>query len=112
MGERFLLKLKLDDVISAIPVHGFCGVWGTMAAGIFYTGDMFNVSRILTQFYGVVAVFLWSFIIALLVYLFISIFIGLRVDKTSERRGLDFSEHYEIAYPEFVDVITHRGKNR
>lgn len=109
-GERLLLKLKLDDVIGAIPVHAFCGVWGTLAAGIFYSGDLFSVDRMLVQFYGIGAIFVWSFGCALLVYFLIDATVGLRVDARSERRGLDFAEHYEVAFPEFVEVVTHEAK--
>ena len=109
-GERLLLKLKLDDVIGAIPVHAFCGVWGTIAAGLFYAEDMFSISRVLVQLYGVAAIFFWSFLTALLVYFLIDMLFGLRVDRRSERRGLDYSEHYEVAYPEFSDVQTHAAK--
>ena len=109
-GERLLLKLKLDDVIGAIPVHAFCGMWGTIAAGLFYAEDMFSVARVLVQIYGIVAIFFWSFLTALLVYFLIDMVIGLRVERRSERRGLDYSEHYEIAYPEFSDVQTHAAK--
>lgn len=109
-GERLLLKLKLDDVIGAIPVHLFCGIWGTLAAGLFYAGDLFSVSRIIVQLYGIGAVFAWSFGCAMLVYFVIDSTVGLRVDARSERRGLDFTEHYEVAFPEFVDVVTHEAK--
>ena len=109
-GEKLLLRLKIDDVIGAIPVHAFCGVWGTLAAGIFYSGDLFSLDRIVVQLYGVVAIFLWSFMVSWLVYYGIDTVFGLRVDRRSERRGLDYSEHYEVAYPEFSDVATHQEK--
>jgi len=109
-GEKLLLRLKLDDVIGAIPVHAFCGIWGTLAAGLFYAEDMFSISRVLVQLYGILAIFFWSFLTALLVYFLIDMIFGLRVDRRSERRGLDYSEHYEVAYPEFTDVQTHAAK--
>ena len=109
-GEKLLLKMKLDDVIGAIPVHAFCGTWGTLAAALFYTGDMFSLARILVQIYGILAIFFWSFLTALLIYFLIDMIFGLRVDRRSERRGLDYSEHFEVAYPEFSDVQTHAKK--
>lgn len=109
-GERLLLKLQIDDVIGAIPVHAFAGVWGTLAAGIFYAGDLFSIQRILVQLTGITAILLWSLTTAFLIYFVIDKIFGLRVDRRSERRGLDYSEHYEVAYPEFVDVVTHHGK--
>jgi len=109
-GERLLLKLKLDDVIGAVPVHAFCGVWGTLAAGLFYAGDLFSIDRVIVQLIGAIAILVWSLLTALLVYFTIDSIFGLRVDRRTERRGLDYTEHYEVAYPEFSDVITHAEK--
>ena len=53
---------------------------------------------------------LWAVLAALAVYLTINILFGLRVERRAERRGLDYSEHYEVAYPEFVSVVTHHEK--
>lgn len=109
-GERFLLRLKIDDVIGAIPVHAFAGFWGTIAAGIFYAGDMFSISRIGVQFIGAFSIMIWSLVTAFIIYSLINMSIKLRVERRSERRGLDFSEHYEVAYPEFINVVTHHEK--
>ena len=110
LGERALLSLKIDDVVGAVPVHAFAGFWGTIAAGIFYSGDLFSFSRIVTQLIGAVSIMLWAVLAALAVYLTINILFGLRVERRAERRGLDYSEHYEVAYPEFVSVVTHHEK--
>ena len=110
VGERLLLKLRLDDVIGAVPVHAFCGAWGTIAAGLFYAPDMFSVDRVLIQLLGMIVILVWSVLTALLVYLLIDKVFGLRVDRRSERRGLDYTEHYEVAYPEFSNVVTHEEK--
>lgn len=67
-GSRFMLRLKFDDVVDAITVHGFCGVWGTLAAGIFFNEDPFNLSIIGVQALGAGVAFLWSFGMALLCY--------------------------------------------
>ncbi len=109
-GERLLLKFQVDDVIGAIPVHAFCGVWGTIAAGLFFHGDLFSIDRVLVQMTGIFAILLWAFLTALAVYYVINAIFGLRVERRVERRGLDFSEHYEVAYPEFTDVVTHSKK--
>lgn len=110
-GTRFLENLGLDDVVGAVPAHGFAGVWGTLAAGIFYIDNPFNGSQILVQLIGIITGFLWTFPLALLMYYVIRKFIGLRIDTTGEQRGLDYSEHYEIGYPEFQREVLHRGKS-
>ncbi len=46
---RLLERWQLDDVVGAIPVHGFAGGWGTLAAGLFFNGDLFNWSRVGVQ---------------------------------------------------------------
>jgi ammonium transporter, Amt family len=109
-GTRFLENLGLDDVVGAVPAHGFAGVWGTLAAGIFYIDNPFNGGQILVQIIGIIAGFLWTFPLALLMYYVIKKFIGLRVDTSGEQRGLDYSEHYEIGYPEFQREALHKGK--
>jgi Amt family ammonium transporter len=109
-GARLLEFLKLDDVVGAVSVHGFAGAWGTMAAGIFLKDNMFNIEQILVQFIGVAAGFLWAFPLALLMYYVIDKVIGLRASSLDEQRGLDYSEHYEIGYPEFQTELVHKGK--
>lgn len=109
-GARLLEFLKLDDVVGAVSVHGFAGAWGTMAAGIFLKDNMFNVEQMFVQFIGVAAGFLWAFPLAMLMYYVIDKVIGLRASSLDEQRGLDYSEHYEIGYPEFQTELVHKGK--
>ena len=109
LGSRLLLRFRLDDVVDAVSVHAFCGVWGTVAAGLFFTGDLFNPERIIVQLIGVVAAFAWSFPVALLSFKLIDRIWGLRVNAIHERRGLDISEHYETGYPEFQTDLSNRG---
>lgn len=101
LGAALLLRMRIDDVVGAIPVHGFAGVWGTLAAGIFFVDDPFNSARIIVQVLGVVSAFMWTFSIALVTYLIIAMTMGLRASAIHEQRGLDLSEHAEIGYPEF-----------
>ena len=101
LGQQLLLRMKLDDVVGAVSVHGFAGAWGTVAAGIFYLEDPFNSTRILVQAIGVISAFAWAFLGALTLYLLIAMFIGLRASAMHEQRGLDLTEHAEIGYPEF-----------
>ena len=101
-GSRLLLSLKLDDVVSAVPVHAFAGAWGTLAAGLFYTGDLFDPQRITVQLLGIVVAFAWAFFAALILYMVVSLTAGLRAPPLHEQRGLDVSEHAELGYPEFA----------
>lgn len=110
IGSRSLEIFKLDDVVGAVSVHGFAGAWGTMAAGLFLKDNMFNMGQVLVQFVGVAAGFFWAFPVALLMYFMIDKLIGLRASSLDEQRGLDYSEHYEIGYPEFQTELVHKGK--
>ncbi|MCS3902510.1 Amt family ammonium transporter [Methylohalomonas lacus] len=111
LGTLLLERIQLDDVVGAVPVHAFAGVWGTLAAGIFYSDNPFNPEQIIVQLIGIAAGFVWTFPVALIVYAVINRFVGLRIDTVGEQRGLDYSEHYEIGYPEFQQDTLHQGKN-
>lgn len=100
-GSLLLDAARLDDVVGAVAVHGFCGAWGTLAAGLFYAGDLFDPERVTVQLIGIIACFLWAFGTALVMYLLVAAFLGLRVEALHEQRGLDITEHAEIGYPEF-----------
>ena len=91
----FFDKIKVDDPVGAISVHGVCGVWGTVAVGLF--GEASLVSQVVgTLAFGVVA-FIASFVLAYGLKL-----CGLwRVSEADESLGLDLSEHSQEAYPEF-----------
>lgn len=101
IGPALLNSFGLDDVVDAVSVHAFCGVWGTLAAGIFFAGDMFDSNRIIVQAIGAGAAFLWGFFAAMLMYVLVKHIVGIRVSPLDEQRGLDFTEHAEMGYPEF-----------
>lgn len=101
VGPALLNKYRLDDVVDAVTVHGFCGAWGTLAAGLFYAGDLFNGQRILVQGIGITVAFVWGFGLSWLMYTAIDKAIGLRASPLHEQRGLDYTEHAEVGYPEF-----------
>ena len=108
----FMEKLRLDDVVDAVTVHGFCGAWGTMAAGLFLENNMFNSDILIVQALGVVSAFAWGFGVAYIVFKFLDIVMGgLRVDKQHEQRGLDYTEHAELSYPEFQKDVTFETDN-
>ena len=104
-----LEKLRIDDVVGAIPVHGFAGAWGTLAAGMFYSGDLFNVSRISIQLLGIGAVFVWSFSAALILFGALKMIIGIRASTLHEQHGLDYTEHADVGYPEFQASLAPRS---
>ena len=106
---NFIESLSIDDVVGAIPVHGVCGLWGTIAAGLFFSGDLFNVDRTLVQFLGSVVIFVWAVPASWLTFRLIDKVVGLRVEPSEEQRGLDFVEHYEVGYSDFMAVQTHAG---
>jgi Amt family ammonium transporter len=109
LGMRLLDRLRLDDVVGAVPVHGLAGVWGTVAAGLFFTGDLFSWARVSVQLLGAGMAFVWAFPLALALYFILAKTIGLRTSTQDEQRGLDYAEHAEIGYPEFNQSVTFDG---
>jgi len=109
-GSRLMESFAIDDVVDAVSVHAFAGVWGTLAAGLFKSGDLYNMEQVIVQLIGVAAAFAWAFPTALVMYWVIDKVIGLRADAIDEQRGLDFSEHDEVGYPEFQKDLLHSGK--
>ena len=93
-------KLKIDDPVGAISVHGVCGAWGTLAAGLFNMGGT-TAAIIGVQLLGIVACFLWTFGVAFAMFKIIEATNGLRVSPEEEMEGLDFTEHGGVAYPDF-----------
>ncbi len=103
----FFEKIRVDDPVGAISVHGVCGAWGTLAAGIFNIGGT-SLSIIGVQLLGIVACFLWVFPTAFVMFKIIAATAGLRVSPEEELEGLDFTEHGGNAYPDF-EVSTRGG---
>ncbi len=92
--------LKIDDPVGAVSVHGVCGAWGTLAAGLFDMGG-FSIKVVGVQLIGIAAAFLWVFPVAYVAFKIISATIGLRVSPEEEVEGLDYGEHGNNAYPDF-----------
>ncbi|PLX38896.1 MAG: ammonium transporter [Deltaproteobacteria bacterium] len=107
----FFDRIGVDDPVGAVSVHGVCGAWGTLAAGLFDVGGL-SGSVILTQVIGIVAVGAWAFIASYVAFMILKVTMGIRVTEEEELTGLDFSEHGLSAYPEFVfpDVISRGGQ--
>ncbi len=92
----FFDKLKIDDPVGAISVHLICGVWGTLAVGIFSSEYSFII-----QLLGVFAYGLTSILFSLILFSIIKYFFGLRVSEEDEIKGLDISEHEMESYAGF-----------
>jgi Amt family ammonium transporter len=89
-------KLKVDDVVGAIPVHLVCGIWGTMAVP--FTNDGANFG---SQILGIVAIGLFVALASAIVWAVLKMIVGIRLDEESEVMGADQSELGLEAYPEF-----------
>lgn len=110
-GVELLDKLQIDDPVGAFPVHGICGIWGTISVGIFgkqalglahdgfvYSG---NPMQLGIQMVGIVSVVVFVLISMGLVFKLIDVTIGLRVSAEEELRGLGISEHGMESYGGF-----------
>ncbi|MGH1576827.1 ammonium transporter [Planktotalea sp.] len=95
-GVPFLDKLKIDDVVGAIPVHLFAGIWGTIAV-VLTNGD----ASLGTQLYSIVVVGIFTFVASGVVWFILKAIMGIRVSEEDEITGLDMSELGMEAYPEF-----------
>ena len=100
LSVMFFDKIKVDDPVGAVSVHGVCGAWGTLAAGIFNIGGT-TAAIIGVQLVGIAACFLWTFPAAFIMFKLIDKTVGLRVSPEEEAEGLDFTEHGGNAYPDF-----------
>ena len=94
----FLDKLKIDDVVGAIPVHLFAGIWGTIAV-VFYNGD----ASFVTQIIGIVAYGVFTFVVSLVLWIILKGTMGIRVSEEAEIQGLDTTELGMEAYPDFTN---------
>ena len=111
LGVELLDKLQIDDPVGAVPVHGMCGIWGTLCVGIFgkaalgLPNDGFIYSGNLMQFgiqcVGSVATVVFVLVTMGTIFKLIDLTIGLRVSRTEELRGLDIGEHGMESYAGF-----------
>ena len=100
LSVLFFEKVKVDDPVGAISVHGVNGAWGTLAAGIFNMGGT-SASIIGVQVLGIVTCFIWTFSTAFILFKVIDKTMGLRAGAQEEAEGLDLGEHGGSAYPDF-----------
>ena len=91
-------KLKIDDPVGAISVHGTCGIWGLLAVPITNADATFGA-----QFIGIAAIFAWTFGAAFVVWMILKAVMGIRISEEEEYNGADLTETGIEAYPEFAN---------
>ncbi len=110
------IKLKIDDPVGAIAVHGANGIWGTIAVGLFATGNGQNgitglfygggVNQLLIQLLGFAAIAAWTTVTMIITFQVIKHTMGLRASKEEELAGLDVTEHGLISsYADFMPAV-------
>jgi Amt family ammonium transporter len=122
MGVELLEYLRIDDPIGAVPVHGICGIWGTLSLGLFAAGQYGStgpfapdnsapltglfygggMTVLKAQMVGSALITLSTFGVAMVVMLTINAMGLLRISPEGEQHGLDLHEHGISAYPEYV----------
>ncbi len=105
LSIRLLDRLEIDDPVGAVSVHGVCGAWGTICAGIFYAESLFDPKIIGIQILGAAAAFLFAFLMGCFIFTILKYTLGIRVSIQDEIKGLDLSEHEARSYPEFQERI-------
>jgi Amt family ammonium transporter len=107
--------LKVDDPVGAVAVHGYNGLWGLLAVGIFADGTYGGVSGLIVgntgqmaaQLIDAATVAVWAFGTGYILFALLKHTVGLRVSREEELTGLDMGEHGYSAYPEFVTQEQH-----
>ena len=97
-------RLKIDDPVGAISVHGVVGIWGLLA--VLLTNEEAKLSA---QLLGIIVIFGWVFITSLMVWSALKAIMGIRVSPEEEYEGVDFSECGLEAYPEFTQGVSPGG---
>ena len=115
-GIDWMNRLRIDDPVGAVPVHGLCGIWGTLAVGLFGQAGLGSPSdgllygggfgQLGIQCLGVLACYAFAGIAMFLVFKFIDVTMGLRVSHETELRGLDLDEHGMESYAGFQIFTT------
>ena len=96
-GMKLLDKLKIDDVVGAIPAHLFAGIWGTLVVAWTNPDASFKV-----QLIGVVSYGIFALVASFIVWFIIKAVIGIRASKDDEEYGLDMSELGTVSFPDFT----------
>jgi Amt family ammonium transporter len=96
-------KLKIDDPVGAISVHGVVGIWGLLAVSFTNNGGNFW-GQLGTQVIGMITIFAWVFVASFIVWYLLKKTVGIRVSEEEEYEGVDISECGLEAYPEFTSA--------
>ncbi|MDT0689542.1 ammonium transporter [Salegentibacter sp. F188] len=99
LGVALIDKIRLDDPVGAVAVHLICGIWGTLAVGIF--GNLASFDQFITQLIGVGCYAAICIVGAFIIFYILKVTIGIRVSKVEETEGLDIHEHGMDAYADF-----------
>ena len=99
LGVALIDRVRLDDPVGAVTVHLICGIWGTLAVGIF--GDLAGGQQLIYQLTGVASVGVFCCISAFIIIFALKKTVGIRVPKEEEIDGLDLAEHGMDAYADF-----------
>ncbi len=94
-------RIKIDDPVGAISVHGICGVWGTVAVGLFSTNADHTLFK---QIVGTLSISLFAFVASAILILLIKAALGIRVSAEEEEEGLDAGEHGQPSYADFHPI--------
>nr|NIP17944.1 ammonium transporter [Xanthomonadales bacterium]NIX12733.1 ammonium transporter [Xanthomonadales bacterium] len=100
LSVMFFDRIRIDDPVGAISVHLVCGIWGTLAVGLF--GAMKGFGQVINQLIGILSIGAFTAIVAGVLFTVLKATLGLRVDESEEIEGLDTGEHGNMAYPDFV----------
>jgi len=111
----FFDRIKVDDPVGAVAVHGVCGAWGAIAVGLFATEDVEGfwqqglffgggADQLIDQVVGVVAIAAFVGVAMTIIFLGIKHTVGLRVSETEEIEGLDIHEHGYPGYGETIGI--------
>ena len=116
-GVAGLDRLRIDDPVGAVSVHGFAGIWGVLSVGLFATkggiaaayvpSDQYGlfmgggIEQLGIQALGMIAIAGWTIVTSAILFLVIKYTVGIRISEEEERRGLDLVEHEAESYPDF-----------
>ena len=93
----FMDKMKIDDPVGAVSVHGTCGIWGLLAVCLSNPDSTLGA-----QLLGVISIFIWVFVTSLITWMIVKTIMGIRVSEEEEMEGVDIGECGLEAYPEFT----------